>query len=119
MWWPVGAHLSEIFGSRYVVIGSAVAVSEANGISQPESDTLESCLTAVPGPMRFLPTHRGQGLPASAIAALPTRSGSVKNSTYFALTPQSLTDFDWLVVLDSTTYTRGGRPLEEVNTSAG
>jgi erythromycin esterase len=117
-WWPAGAHLHEMLGPRYAVIGSAVGESLANGISKPESGTLESRLTAVPGPVRFLPTHRGQGLPASAIAALPTRSGSVKNPTYFALTPQSLVDFDWLVVLDSTAYSRGGPPLEDVSTGS-
>ncbi|HCJ35114.1 MAG TPA: erythromycin esterase [Ktedonobacter sp.] len=95
-----GSHLNEILG--YAVIGSAVGVSDANGIGQPEAGTLEARLTAVPGPARFIPTHKGQGLPTSEIAALPTRSGSVKNPTYFALTPQSFTDFDWLAVLDST-----------------
>lgn len=89
IWWPAGAHLHEILGPRYAVIGSAVGESLANSIGQPEPGTLESRLTAVPGPARFLPTHRGQGLPASAIAALPTRSGSMKNQTYFALTPQT------------------------------
>ena len=111
-WWPAGSHLNEIFGSRYIVIGSAVGVSDANGIGQPETGTLENRLTAVPGPARFIPTHRGQGLPTSAIATLPTRSASMKNSTYFALTSQSLTDFDWLVVLDSTGYSRGGPSLQ-------
>ena len=110
-WWPAGAHLNEMFGPRYAVIGSAVGVSDANGIGQPEAGTLEARLTAVPGPARFIPTHKGQGLPASEIAALPTRSGSMKNSTYFALTPQSFTDFDWLAVLDSTAYSRGGPQL--------
>ena len=99
-WWPAGSHLNEILG--YAVIGSAVGVSDANGIGQPEAGTLEARLTAVPGPARFIPTHKGQGLPTSEIAALPTRSGSMKNPTYFALTPQSFTDFDWLAVLDST-----------------
>jgi erythromycin esterase len=99
-WWPAGSHLNEMLG--YAVIGSAVGVSDANGIGQPEAGTLEARLTAVPGPARFIPTHKGQGLPTSGIAALPTRSGSVKNPTYFALTPQSFTDFDWLAVLDST-----------------
>jgi erythromycin esterase len=112
VWYPVGAHLNEMFGPRYAVIGSAVGVSDANGIGQPEAGTLEARLTAVPGPVRFIPTHKGQGLPASAIATLPTRSGSVKNPTYFALTPQSFTDFDWLAVLDSTAYARGGPPLQ-------
>jgi len=111
-WWPVGSHLNEMFGPRYAVIGSAVGESLANGIGQPEAGTLEARLTAVPGPARFIPTHKGQGLPTSAIAALPTRSGSMKNPTYFALTPQSFTDFDWLVVLDSTAYDLGGPPLQ-------
>ncbi len=112
-WWPAGSHLNEMFGPCYAVIGSAVGVSDANGIGQPEAGTLEARLTAVPGPARFIPTHKGQGLPTAAIAALPTRSGSMKNPTYFALTPQSFTDFDWLAVLDSTAYSRGGPPLQQ------
>ncbi|AKB78747.1 hypothetical protein MSHOH_2264 [Methanosarcina horonobensis HB-1 = JCM 15518] len=111
-WWPAGAHLQEMLGSRYVVIGSAVGISDANGIGQPEAGTLEKLLTAAPGPVRFIPTHKGRGLPSSEIVALPTRSSSMKNPTYFALTPQSITDFDWLVVLDSTKYTRGGQSLQ-------
>ncbi len=114
IWWPAGAHLNEMLGPRYAVIGSAVGVSDANGIGQPEAGTLEARLTAVPGPARFIPTHKGQGLPASEIEALPIRSRSVKNPTYTtALNPQSFTDFDWWAVLDSTTYTRGGPPLPE------
>ncbi len=112
-WWPAGAQLQEMLGSRYAVIGTAVGVSDANGIGQPKDGTLEARLTAGPGPTRFIPTHKGQGLPTSAIAALPTRSGSMKNPTYFALTPQSFTDFDWLAVLDSTAYNRGGPPLQQ------
>src|SRR5205814_9580343 len=99
IWWPAGAHLHEMFGPRYAVMGSAVGVSEANGIGPPETGTLEARLTAAPGPARFIPTHRGQGLPTSAIDALPTRSGSTKNPTFFALTPQSFTDFDWFAIL--------------------
>jgi len=102
IWWPAGAHLNEMFGQRYAVFGSAVGVSDANGIGQPESGTLEARLTGMPGPARFIPTHRSQGLAASEIAALPVRSASTLNSTYFALTPQSFTDFDWLAVLDKT-----------------
>jgi erythromycin esterase-like protein len=101
-WWPAGSHLNGMFGTRYAVIGSAVGVSDANGIGQPEAGTLEARLTAVPGPARSIPTHKGEGLPTAEIAALPARSGSTKNPTYFALTPQSFTDFDWLAVLDST-----------------
>ncbi|VVB95612.1 Erythromycin esterase [uncultured archaeon] len=111
-WWPARSHLYEMFGSRYAVIGSAVGESPANGIGQPEAGTLESRLTAVQGPARLIPTHRGQGLPTSEIAALPTRSGSMKNTTYFPLTSRSFTDFDWLAVLDSTAYSRGGPPLQ-------
>ena len=111
-WWPAGSHLNEMLGPRYAVIGSALGVSDANGIIQPEDGTLEARLTAVPGPARFIPTQKGQGLPTSTIAALPTRSGSMKNPTYFALTPRSFTDFDWLAVLDSTAYSRGGPPLK-------
>jgi len=112
-WWPAGAHLHEMLGSRYAVIGSAVGESLVNGIGQPEAGTLERRFTALPGPVRFLPTHRGQGLPAAAIAMLPIRSGSVKNPTYFALTSQSLIDVDCLVVLDATTYSRGGPLLSD------
>jgi erythromycin esterase len=113
IWWPVGAHLNEMFGSRYAVIGSAVGESPANGIGQPEAGTLEARLTSVPGPARFIPTHRGQGLPAEEIAVLPIRSGSTKNGSYVEpLNAQSFTDFDWLAVLDSTAYSRGWPSLE-------
>ncbi len=111
LWWPVGAHLHQMFGSRYAVVGSGVGVSEANGIGQPEPGTLEALLTGLPEPALFIPTRQGQGLPASEIAALPTRSGSVKNLSYFPLTSESFTDFDGLAVLHSTTYSRGGPPL--------
>jgi len=111
VWWPAGAQLNETLGPCYSVIGSAVGVSDFNGIGQPEAGTLEARLTAVPGQARFIPTHRGKGLPTSEITSLPTRSGSIRNPTYFALTSQSFTDFDWLAVLDSTAYSRGGPPL--------
>jgi erythromycin esterase len=112
-WWPAGAHLDAILGPGYAVIGSAVGVSDANGIGKPEAGTLEALLTAGTGPVRFIPTFFGKGLPAQAIAALPVRSGSKKNPGYFALTPQSLTDFDWLAVLDSTGYAEGGPQLQD------
>jgi erythromycin esterase len=112
-WWPAGAQLQEMLGPRYAVIGTALGISDANGIGQPEAGTLEARLTASPGPARFIPTHKCQGLPASEIAALPIRSGSMKNQTYFPLTPQSFTDFDWLAVLDKTAYSRGGPPLQQ------
>ena len=78
---------------------------------QPEPGTLEALLTSLPESAVFIPTHQGEGLPISAIAALPARSGSTINPSYMSLTSESFTDFDWLVVLDSTAYTRGGPPL--------
>jgi erythromycin esterase len=110
-WWPAGAHLSLIFGQSYAVIGTALGVSDANGICHPEAGTIEARLTGAPGPGRFIPTHKGRGLLTSEIAALPIRSASTLNSTYFALTPQSLIDFDALAVLDKTDYSRGGPEL--------
>ena len=110
----VGSHLHEMFGRRYVVIGSAVGSSPANGIGQPEAGTLEARFTSAPGPVRFIPTHQGQGLPAEEIAALPIRSGSTKNRSYVEpLNAQSFADFDWFAVLDTTAYTREGWPYLE------
>ncbi len=109
IWWPVGSHLHELFGRRYAVIGSAVGSSPANGIDQPEAGTLEARFTSAPGPVRFIPTHQGQGLPTEEMAALPIRSGSKKNRSYVEpLGAQSFTDFDWFAVLDTTTYNGWG-----------
>jgi erythromycin esterase len=114
IWWPVGSHLNAMFGRRYAVIGSAVGSSPVHGIGQPEAGTLEARLTVTPGPVRFIPTHLGQGLPASEIATLPLRSGSQKNRSYTeSLGAQSFTDFDWLAVLDTTAYAREGWPYLE------
>ncbi len=110
-WWPAGAHLAEIFGPRYAAIGTAVGVSDENGIVEPEPGTLEARLAAAPGPGLFVPTHGGQGLSDSEIESLPIRSGCVKNPTYFPLTTRSFTDFDWLAFLDGVGYSRGGPPL--------
>lgn len=112
-WWPAGAHLDRTFGPRYAAVGSAVGVSPANGIGRPEAGTLEARLTATPGPARLVPTAKGDALPASLIAALPTRSGSTANFSYSPLSPQSLTDFDWLLALDEATYQRGFPPLPD------
>ena len=108
IWWPVGSHLHERFGRRYAVIGSAVGESLANEIGQPEAGTLEARFTSAPGPVRFIPTHQGQGLPTEEMAALPIRSGSKKNRSYEPLGAQSFTDFDWFAVLDTTTYNGWG-----------
>jgi erythromycin esterase len=112
-WWTAGSQLNELFGERYAVIGTGIGVSDENGIQEPEAGTLEARLISTPGPMRFIPTHKGKGVPASEIETVPIRTGSQKNPTYFPLTAQSFTDFDWLVVLDSAVYNRGGTPLQE------
>jgi erythromycin esterase-like protein len=111
-WWTAGSQLNEMFGERYAVIGTGLGVSDENGIAEPEAGTLEAHLISTPGPMRFIPTHAAGGIPAAEIARLATRTGSQKNPTYIPLTPQSLTDFDWLAVVDSTVYHRGGPSLE-------
>ena len=118
-WWTAGAQLEALLGPGYAVIGSAVGISDAGGIGRPEPGTLEARLTAAPGPARFVSTHRGRGLPAGEIVALPIRSGSTTNSTYFPLTPESLADFDWLAVLDATAYARGGPPLPQPDAGPG
>jgi erythromycin esterase-like protein len=113
-WWPAGTHLNQMLGSRYAMIGMALGASEANGIGQPEPGTLEARLTKAGGAL-FIPTHQGRGLPAAEIAALPIRSGGTLNPTYGQLTAESFTDFDWLVVFDSTAYPRGAAPLSNWN----
>jgi erythromycin esterase len=100
-WWPAGAHLTAMLGARYSVIGTGVGTSESIGLATPEPGTLEARLTAATKPARFIPTHRGQGLPAADIAALASRSGATKNSSYFALSSQSIFDFDCLAVMNS------------------
>ncbi len=112
-WWPAGSHLNEMFSLRYAVIGTAVGISDANGITRPEPGTLEARLTALQEPIVFIPTHKGEELPALEIASLPTRSGSMLNPTYIALASHCFTDFDWLAVLDRTAYCHGGPPLQQ------
>jgi hypothetical protein len=110
-WWPAGAHVNEMLGRRYAVIGSGVGVSEATGSAQAESGALEARLLAIPGPVRLVPTHRGEGIAAAEVAGLVARSRSARNPSHGPLSAQSLTDFDWLAVLDSTGYSRGARAL--------
>ena len=113
--WPVGAHLDDMFGPRYAVIGSALCTSEENGIGQPEAGTLEARFLSMPGPGHFIATHRGHGLRAADIAALPTRSRSARNRGYSPLSARSFANFDCLAILRSATYTRGAPPLLELN----
>ena len=112
-WWPAGSHLKETLGQSYAVIGSAVGVSDENGIVRPEAGTLEAMLTALPGPGRFVPADWCRGFSEPEGAALAVRTGSVKNPTYFPLTARCGSDFDWLVALDRVGYSRGGPPLQD------
>jgi erythromycin esterase-like protein len=109
-WWPAGSHMTQALGPRYAAIGMALGVSETNGIAAPEPGTLEAAL-AVAGGSMFLPTHRGKGLPAPEVERTAVRSGSQLNPTYSWLTPDSFSDFEWLVFLASTSYPRGGPSL--------
>jgi erythromycin esterase-like protein len=104
-WWPAGAHVHSTLGQRYAVIGCGMAASDAHGLAPAEPGTLEARLTEGAAEWaRFAPTHQGRGFAAQEIAALPTRSASTKNSTYFPLTAQSLSDFDGLMVLGSSGF---------------
>ena len=113
-WWPAGTQLALTLGPRYAVIAQALGVSEANAIWEPEPGTLEARLTRLGGAF-FIPTHAGRHLSPDEIAAIPIRTGSTLNPTYFVLTPESFEDFDWLVVFDSTSYPRGAMPLTAWN----
>ncbi len=105
---PVGSYLECIFRNEYFVIGGALGESEINGISKPESNTLEGKIIYNNGSDQFIPTHRGQGLPFKEIYTLQKRKGSSKNYSYFPLTSKSLHNFDCLVVLQRTEYEPGG-----------
>src|SRR6185437_653604 len=106
-WWPAGSQLNDRIGRAYAVIGSGLGSSDAtNGLMKPEPGSLEARLVAVPGAALFIPTHGGRGLESGEVSSLIVRSGTARNLSYTALSAQSLTDFDWLLVLDSTGYTR-------------
>jgi erythromycin esterase-like protein len=98
-WWPAGAHVREMLGPRYAVIGQAVGESAGDGIGAPEAGKLEALMMAGPGPARFLPTRGGRGLPAEEIAKTPTRTAQTRNQSYFPLTALSVAEFDgWVMV---------------------
>jgi erythromycin esterase-like protein len=106
-YWPLGSQLDEIFGRRYVVIGGAVGASDStNGVRPAEPGSLEERLTALAGPQVFIPTFRGRRIDPTDLARLRPRSRSEKNPTYAPLGIQSLSDFDWLYVRDSTGLAR-------------
>ena len=109
-WWPAGSHLAQALGPRYAVIGQALGVSAENAIAAPEPGTLEARMNDIVRPL-IIPTHFGRGLPAAEIAALPVRSGSALNPTYWVLGPQTFTDVDGVLFLPSTSYPRGAPSL--------
>ena len=104
-WWPAGAQVAEMLGSRYAVLGGALGASDGNGIGPPEPGTLEARLTAAAGPARWISTRPARSLPE--LAELPARA-RVGNPTYFPLTAKSLSHFDGLVVFNSVAVTRTG-----------
>jgi len=109
--WPTGAHLEQLFGARFAVIGGALGTSDANFIAAPESGTLESRLLAQQSDC-FLPTRRGKGLFEGEAASLPIRTGSTRPYVpYSPLSPQSVADVDVIAFLRSATYTRGAPSL--------
>ena len=81
-----------------------MGASVDNGIGQPEAGTLEALLTTAAAPVLFIPTHKGHGLSSRDVSTLATRTGNSKNTTYFPLGSESFRDFDWLAMLQSTTY---------------
>ena len=105
-WWPAGSQLKQLLGDRYAVVGAGLGSSTDNGINAPEPGTLEARLCAAPGPLRFIATQHARVFPPETLAALPVRSIGW-NQSYFPFTAESITDFDWLVVADSTAYQRG------------
>lgn len=96
-WWPVGAHMNEILGAEYAAIGVGAGTIPSRGIGVPESDSLEGRLLRVPGPVRFVATHRGTGLPAEELAVIPTRTVP---PTYIPFSAESTRDFDGVILLD-------------------
>lgn len=109
--WPTGAHLDTMLGTRFAVIGGALGTSEDNLVGVPEAGSLEARLLARQAD-GFLPTWRGQRLPKGALAALPQRTGSTRpDIPYTPLSPQSAVDVDVIAFLRSVSYTRGAAPL--------
>lgn len=97
-WRPAGAHVRDMLGERYRVIGVGVGTMAAQHLGPPERGTLEALLTTA-GASHLIPTHLGRGLPADAIAAQAVRTNP--SAGYFPFTATSYTDYDVLAVLAS------------------
>ncbi|HKD20492.1 MAG TPA: erythromycin esterase family protein [Rhizomicrobium sp.] len=106
--WPTGAHLEQLFGQRFALIGGALGTSEANFIGAPEPGSLEARLLALKANC-FIPARRGKPL---AGGVPPVRTGSTNPMVpYTPLSSESVADFDVIAFLRSTGYTRGAAPL--------
>lgn len=112
-WWPAGSLVHSIIGNKYAVIGTALGESQENGIAKPESGTFEAQLSEIKDPWSFIPTHGGEGFSKTKLRELSVRSSSKKNPTYFPLTAQSFTDFDWITFVKETGYNKGGPHLQD------
>lgn len=108
--WPTGAHLEQLFGARFAVIGGALGISEANFIDAPEPGSLEARLLAQESDC-FIPTRRGEALTTN-VERIPVRARSTRAYVpYEPLFPQSVADLDVIVFLRSAAYTRGAPAL--------
>ncbi len=104
-WWPAGAHLAQLLGARYAVVGTTVGSSRENGIAAPEPGTFEARLGAHSAAL--LPTR------GADFRGLPARTASTRNPTYVPLdASQAAANFDWIVQLTEVSYHRGGRSLD-------
>jgi erythromycin esterase len=109
--WPTGAHLEQLFGARFAVIGAALGTSEPNFIGAPEAGSLEARLLAQQSDC-FLPARRGKALSEGALAALHVRTGSARPYVpYEPLSRESIADVDMIAFLRAASYTRGAPAL--------
>ncbi|MBW7907463.1 MAG: erythromycin esterase family protein [Kiritimatiellae bacterium] len=104
-WWPAGARLSATLGPRYAIIGTGIGESAENGIAPPAPGSLESLFTG--DALLSL-----SAAPKAEFDALPTRSGSALNPTYFPWSRDTARDFDHLAFVATSPYHRGGLPLQ-------
>jgi erythromycin esterase-like protein len=108
--WPTGAHLDQLLGERFAVIGGALGTSEANAIAAPEAGSVEARLLDLRSDS-FLPTRRARGV-VDGLEAVPTRTGSTRpDIPYTPLFAESVADLDVIAFLRTVTYTRGADPL--------
>jgi len=98
-WWPTGSHLKELFGPAYAVIGTSIGTSASHGITQPESGTIEDIFIKDSKKTRFISTIEFRYEMNNLKDEIPIRSQSIKNTTYFSLSKENLSEFDWILFL--------------------